>query len=139
MEPFAPPGLIDESPEDARANLRWVRYARYCLMAIAGINGLLAILVPIGYGAIAYFDPELGPEAAPFMAGVGGLCIAPIILVVGVLPSVAGIIGLNRGQFWGWLVTVVIGAMYAPSACLPVGAFLLYAMLNDEVRKAYAS
>ncbi|MBX2801321.1 MAG: hypothetical protein KTR31_26825 [Myxococcales bacterium] len=134
MDPYAAPGA-DFAAEE-RADLPMVRYARMVLIGLAALNGLFAIGVPVLYGLIPMLDPSMDAEAVPVMIGVG-LCGGLMVFGMGVVPMVAAVMGLNRGAKWGWILTVIIGALYVPSLCLPVGAFLLYAMLNEEVRKPF--
>ena len=135
MDPYQTPGAVT-SPEAARADLPMVRYARVVLAALAALNGLFSLAIPPAYYAMAVYDPEIDPEFAPMMAAAG-VCVALVVIVIAVVPMIAAAIGLARGAKWAWYVTVVVGAMYVPSLCLPVGAFLVYAMVNDEVRRAF--
>jgi hypothetical protein len=47
----------------------------------------------------------------------------------------AAAIGLDRETKWGWIVSLVLAAMYAPSGCLPIGVLMLVGLLQDGVRK----
>jgi MFS family permease len=132
MNPYAAPASFDRA--STRGELPMVRYAAWCLYGIAGFNLLTALAVPVFYALIGLAEDD--PTMAVVMGSVG-LVVAAFIVVIAVLPLIAGAWGLRRGAKWAWFVTVIVGAMYAPSACLPIGAFLLYAMLNDEVRKAF--
>lgn len=134
MDAFQPPGAA--SVEEVRAQLPMVRYARIVLIVLAAFNGLVALAIPPAYYLIGSADPELGSDGATMMAAFG-VCVSLGILAISVGPMVYAVYGLGRGQKAAWYVTVIVGALYVPSICLPVGGFLLYAMLNDEVRKAF--
>jgi hypothetical protein len=45
--------------------------------------------------------------------------------------------GLGRGAKWAWFASVIIGAIYAPSCCLPFGAVVLHGMLNEKTRRLF--
>ncbi|HHO49984.1 MAG TPA: hypothetical protein ENK18_03720 [Deltaproteobacteria bacterium] len=119
-----------------RSHLDLVRYARILLWVLASLNGAFAVLAPTLYTAAAYTDPQTDPQSTPALI-IGGLCVALSVVTVGVLPLMIAAVGLGRGARWGWLLTILAGILYTPSLCLPVGVFLLYAMLNERVRAAF--
>lgn len=111
----------------------WVRVARYTLIGV-GICYLLVGVVASA-GMFMKFQATKAPPAL-------GLAVAAMIFVVSVAIGVANFVaasGLGSGKRWAWILTVVFGALYAPSICLPFGAVLLVAMLRAEVREAYMS
>ena len=44
---------------------------------------------------------------------------------------------LQKRKSWGWVAAIIVGAIYAPSTCLPFGVLILVAMLRSGVRDAY--
>jgi hypothetical protein len=133
--PYASPDEADLDREIRIAQLQWVMYSRWILIFVGLFYVGLGAVIPLFYGSIAFVDPEIGPEMAPFLAA-GGLCAALFIWGFSV-PMFAAAWGLKRGKKWAWVVTLIVGAMLAPSACLPLGAALLYGMLQDPVRKEF--
>lgn len=137
---------MDEYRADAdiyaydRSQQPMVRYARLALMALVVLQVLLAFLVAAGFLGTAFFDQGQTEEE---MIGLiaAGLCTPFTLVVLGVVPAALASVGLSRGAKWGWLLTIVVGVINIVPCCtcLPVGAFLLYAMLNDEVRQAFAN
>ena len=116
-----------------RSQLSRVRTARLVLWGMAALNTVLAVSIPVGYAAL----PSLsGGDVLPSSL-IGASCVGLFVAAVGVAPMALAAVGLGRGARWGWGVTVAIGGLYTPGLCLPVGALLLYTMLNDEVRRAF--
>lgn len=120
-----------------RSQLPMVKYARWTLIGLAIVWGLVGLAV--GIGGVGAGFAEAMPIEEQLGYVLGGLCTAMVVVVLGVLPAVAAIVGLGRGARWGWIVTIVVGALNIVPCCmcLPVGAFLLFAMLNDEIRQAF--
>jgi len=44
---------------------------------------------------------------------------------------------LQKRKSWGWVAAIIVGAVYAPSICVPFGVLILLAMLRPGVREAY--
>jgi hypothetical protein len=51
--------------------------------------------------------------------------------------NIVAAIGLGRRAYWGWLMALVVGAIYVPSGCLPFGAVIVYALLREDARLAF--
>lgn len=124
----------DELPTDDL--LPWVKYSRWILWFCGAMYVLIGIAmgVLIPFGIVA--DPTMDDDAGLVVGGCFGAFSFALSTGFGALNFLAAS-GLARRQKWAWIATVVIGAIYAPSICLPFGGALLYGMLNDEVRKAY--
>ena len=45
--------------------------------------------------------------------------------------------GLKKGRAWAWYASMIMGAMYAPSICLPFGAVMLYGLLQPGARAVF--
>lgn len=123
----------------AASELPWVRHARTTLNVV----GVFYVLIGLAALPAIYFaftaDPavtaEMGGLATALGIGLGVFTLA-ISVGVGALNFVAAS-GLRRGRKWAWYLTVVLGGIYTPSACLPFGVILLYGMLRDEVRSMF--
>lgn len=133
-DPFSPP-LDDIDRQIRMSELPWVGYARAVLLFLGWSYFLLGLSLPVLYGGMGYVDPEIGPEGAPFMA-VAGLCLGMFVWLFAA-PMIAGAWGLKRGKKWAWFIAVITGGIMAPSACFPFGVLLLFAMLQEDVRKAF--
>lgn len=133
MDPYTP--TEQDVLEEARGDLPMVRNASYVLWFLGIVYFLIAVGYSLFFGAMPMLDPELGPEALPVFIGIAiGMFL---FMMVFTIPMFAAAIGLRRGKMWAWIITVCVGGLFAPSLCLPFGAFLLYAMLNEETRKAF--
>ncbi len=106
----------------------WIKWSRICLIFV----GICYCALGIVFSPLLFLDPEV-PLAFQ-------LLMVALLLVVGVGVGVVNFLaawGLGRGNKWGWIVTIILGATYAPSGCLPFGVLLLVAMLRKEVRDVY--
>jgi hypothetical protein len=123
-------------PNDDLRGDPWVLAARYILW-FCGVSYLLIGLGCIGIFAAMPLLAEPSDDFPPLFVWIP-FALLSLGLTVGVaLVNVAAAVGLGRGRRWAWIVTLILGATYAPSACLPFGAVLLYAMLNDRTRRRY--
>lgn len=121
---------------DGIARDGWVRWSRYLLMLI----GVGYILIGLGI-AISFLlrdVPEVEGGAPtwiyPLSGGVGGCCTG----VFGIFNFVAAN-GLSNGRKWAWYLSILLGAMYVPSCCLPFGALIVYGLLRDTTRARFQS
>lgn len=123
--------MHDERP--SRGDLPLVKLASWILAAVGLIYILLGALMAVTYVGLGLAAAQ-GEEQVFLVVmglGMGAFCAA-----FGV-PMVAAAVGLRRGDFWAWVIAVIVGGMFAPSICLPIGALLLYAMLVQETREAF--
>ncbi len=95
-----------------------------------------AMYVVLGGVATAVFVANAVSENVFPPAYIYGFGFAAFVLSVGfgALNFVAAR-GLDKETRWGWILSLVIAGLYAPSACLPIGGFMLVGLLNDDVRK----
>lgn len=122
--------------EEARGDLPMVRLASWVMFFLGGIYILFGVLFGLVYSAIPLMDSSMENGEAMFFVGFGvvfGVLMAGIFGV----PIVAGGYGLRQGKMWAWVLTVCVGGLFATSACMPFGIFLLYAMLNETTRNAF--
>ena len=95
----------------------------------AGLFSLVFMAAPIlagpragaGEGAILFIFGLV------FLVMMGGFAFA----------NFAAAWGLKRRKKWAWIVALIVGAIYAPSACLPFGLLILYALLRTGVKESY--
>jgi hypothetical protein len=114
----------------------WVGYSRMTLFFVGGAYVLLGAAMGLAFPSLLAADPTVDPEVALAMGGTFGVIIFVFCAFFGVLNFLAAF-GLGQRAKWAWIMTLILGAIYAPSACLPFGAVLLYGMLNDRTRKAF--
>lgn len=106
----------------------WIKWSRVCLIFV----GICYCALGIVFSPVIFLDPEV-----PLLFQ---LAIVAMLLVVGVGVGVVNFLaawGLGRGARWAWITTIILGATYAPSGCLPFGVLLLIAMLRADVRDIY--
>jgi hypothetical protein len=109
------------------------------LMLIYGLPVvLLACMFPVAGLVGGLTDPDFSdiPGGFLFTTAIGafeGLCI----ILVGALYVAAGA-SLFTGRKWAWVLALVAGALWVSNlCCLPFGAYVLFALLIERVRKAY--
>lgn len=130
MDAFSPSD--QEFLEEARGDLPMVKAASW----VVGFLGAVYLLIGVGTGLL-YGGLGLaaeGDEAIGLI--VGGVAMFVCVALMSV-PMLAAAVGLRQGRMWAWVITVCVGGMFAMSACMPFGVFLLYAMLSQDVRKAF--
>lgn len=113
----------------------WVRTTRYILW----FCGATYVLLGLAIGPVLAVLPTLedNPDAPPFVvSAILGLFATLVSVVVGAVNFVAAS-GLARGTKWGWILSVILGGIYAPSGCMLFGVLILYGLLNERVRKMY--
>ena len=106
----------------------WVKWTRVCLIFV----GICYCALGIVFSPVIFLDPEL-PLAFQ-------LFFVALLLLFGVGIGIVNFVaawGLGRGAKWAWITTVILGATYAPSGCLPFGVLFLIAMLKTDVREAF--
>jgi hypothetical protein len=122
--------------EEARGDLPMVRIASWVMFFLGGIYGIMGLAFGAIYGTAPLWGGGMNGEEQVIFVVLGvffglfmiGLFAAPMIL--------AGY-GLRQGKMWAWVITVCVGGLFLTSACMPFGAFLLYAMLNEVTREAF--
>lgn len=113
----------------------WLRATRYVLIFV-GVCYLPLIGLGPYLASTKFNDPKM---PADFNRGFGivfTLVIAVVCVGVAAL-NFAAAWGLARGKRWAWTLSVILGALYAASICLPFGAVILYGLLRDKVRNLY--
>lgn len=113
----------------------WLKAARYSLV-FTGVCYLL--LVPLGpFIAMSEFHEAHAPRGFNLGFTIG---FTLMLLVVGGGLAAANFVaarGIKNGKRWAWLTGVILGALYAPSICLPFGVVILYGLLREPVRNFY--
>jgi hypothetical protein len=116
--------------------LSWVPMALYFSGAVYALLGIAFGVGFLGIGGLAATD---GTSEGPVVAGMmiayavigGGLMLGWAVV------NFLGGWGFSRQAKWGWFVALVMGGIYAPSACFPIGIVLLYGCLNDRTRRTF--
>ncbi|MEZ4238615.1 MAG: hypothetical protein R3F59_21185 [Myxococcota bacterium] len=132
-DPFDPP----EDPHWITGD-PWITACRGVLWFTGACYLLLGLASGPLFGFATMVDPET--KAPPEIALVAGAVGGGVMLVVcGGIAAVnfAAAWGLVRGRMWAWVLTLIVGGIYAPSGCLPFGAVLLYGVLNERTRKRF--
>ena len=128
-DPFDAPAV----DEPSSAAILWIRASQ----AVLAFTGLCYVVLGLGmggmYAMLVLIDPT-DPEL--IVMAIFGVIITVLCVGIGVLNFVA-IIGLQRQTMWGWIMTLIFGAMYAPSGCMPFGLVLLFGMLNNDTRPLF--
>ena len=114
--------------------MSWVRYSRWVLWFCGGMYLLLGTGMAVFYVVLFTMGT---PDDLDLVFGIvmGGVMFF-FCCGFGAVNFVAAW-GLGRARKWAWFATLVLGCLYLPSGCLPLGAVLVYGMLNDPVRKAF--
>ena len=103
-----------------------------------------AMYILLGLGLVLAFSLPLVIASSQQSGAEGGIVMAIVMALV--MFAVCGGIaaanfaaawGLGKRKGWAWVLTLIIGALYAPSGCMPLGALLLYAMLRTGFKDAY--
>jgi hypothetical protein len=136
-DPYVPPTDPEERLIDIALD-PWVNRSRYTLWFCGVVYVLFGLTLGPATATPMFLDPTMDPTF-PIVFGVV-MTLFSLVLCggFGLLNFVAAA-GLARGAKWGWILALVIGAMYLPSVCVPFGAILLYGMLNDRTRKLFSS
>lgn len=133
-DPYAAPGsgVLAAGPAEAPPD-GLLTAARFTL----GFVGLCYVGIGFGMGPFVLAMDSGSSDPMPL-----GLKIAFVLvgLLVGLVVAAFNFLaawGLGRTRRWAWLLALVLGAIYLPSACLPFGAVIVAALVRDPVRKAY--
>lgn len=121
---------------EAADALPWIRFSQFVLMFCGAAYVLIGLIFGPLMVVVMWADPELD-NALGLAIGTGtGLLVLVLCVGVGVFNLVTAW-GLAKRRKWAWISAIILGAMYAPSICLPFGVILLYGMLNPETRSAF--
>ncbi|MCK6505614.1 hypothetical protein L6R53_19815 [Myxococcota bacterium] len=112
---------------------RFITWSQVTLVFVGACYLLLGIVMIPLFPMMAAAD---GNEVPPAVALGFSLFILVVAAGFGLLNFVAAW-GLGRRAKWAWIMTIILGGIYAPSGCMPFGVLLLYAMLNAEGRAQF--
>ena len=108
----------------------------HAAQAVLLVFGVLYVLIGVGlgvlYGSLGFVDPELPPVFGVMMGLMMFVCSGGFGVAM-----IASAVGLQARSKWAWVGALVVGGMFAGSACMPIGLFLLYAMLVEDTRRVY--
>ena len=91
------------------------------------------LLMGVGFGGVYTFLPLMvAPDDPEILVMVPfGILIGLIgVLIAGV--NFAAAWGLGARKMWGYVMALIMAALYLPSGCMPFGAVLAYGLLIDE-------
>ncbi|TNE91864.1 MAG: hypothetical protein EP330_03960 [Deltaproteobacteria bacterium] len=136
------PEMDDPTIEGYAGDLPWVR--RVALMLnLLGVLQLLGVLGMFAAAALmsapATGDPMLDAQLAEqmlpmrIMYGVMGTCCS---LPFAVLHFVAAS-NLSGAKKWAWFLSLILSALYVPSLCFPVGALMVFGLVQEDVRRRF--
>lgn len=112
---------------------RTITWAQVTLVFVGVCYMLLGVVMVPLFPMMAAAD---GNELPAGLSLIFSLFILAVAGGFGLLNFVAAW-GLGRRAKWAWIMTLILGGIYAPSGCMPFGVFLLYAMLNAEGRAQF--
>ena len=95
------------------------------------------VLVPAVCVRFVFFGlpPDWYEPEGPFLI-IGVLGVAGMLGVAGVVQACA-LWGLLRVRTWGWYLGLVVGALWCTFGLLPLGAYVLYALLRAPSRALF--
>lgn len=123
-----------DRPDFDLSSDRWFRAVR----PILWIGGAFYLLFGLCFPFLMIVPvAQRGGDASPPVAVVAMSFVFFSIGVACAAGHFAVARGLAKRKKWAWIGATVIGAIYAPSACLPIGLVILWAMLRTGVKESY--
>ncbi|MEZ4316756.1 MAG: hypothetical protein R3F61_04615 [Myxococcota bacterium] len=121
MDVFDAPGEEYDGP--------WILVSQGVLVFTGGVYLLLGLFT----GGIYTLLPLLMVNDDPGMLIMipFGILMLLLGLVVGGA-NLAAAYGLGQRTMWGYVIALIMAALYLPSGCMPFGALLAYGLLFDE-------
>jgi len=118
---------------DEIQNDGWLRATRYVLI----FTGACYLLV-IGPVIIEhkFHDAHMSPDFTHALE-IGARVVMLAVCGGAAALNFAAAWGLARGKKWAWIMALVLGGLYAPSICMPLGGVILYGLLREPVRRRY--
>lgn len=108
---------------------------------VPGLGLVQGIFIFVGICYIA-LGPVLGwvlsmdPTTPPGMASLMTVVMLGFGIVFGGLNFIVAW-GLGNRSYWAWVLALILGALYLPSACLPLGGIILYCVLQPDFTAAF--
>ena len=134
MDIYSPPtepGVFDQSAYSGP----WIRVNQAVLLFIGAIYLIFGVFLGGIYTILPLVLMADEPDAIVMLPV--GILMFVCCGGVGILNLVAAW-GLGAHKMWGWVLSLILGAMYIGSACMPFGAVLLYGLVIDEpTRKVF--
>ncbi|MCB9778858.1 MAG: hypothetical protein H6742_09865 [Alphaproteobacteria bacterium] len=112
------------------AGARWVRITQATLVFV----GLCYLALGVAMVPLAPFMLET--DQGDPLAGAFGVILFFVCAVFGAFNFVVAW-GLGTRAKWAWIAGIVLGAMYAPSGCMPFGVAVLYGLLCADGRAEF--
>ncbi len=126
--------------EDHEERDPWMSWVPILLHVVGAAHLLL------GVGGILFLTGAGGLMATSGVGNDGawvfGVMLLEAVFIGGVTFGIGAVHfaagwGFGRGAKWGWFGALILGAIWAPSACLPVGVAILYGCLNQRTRTRF--
>lgn len=116
--------------------ISWVAIALYGCGAVYALIGIVFGVGLVGLGGLTGAQGGSDEVVMGVTFAIEGVVIGAFTLAWAAL-NFAGGWGFSNGTRWGWFVALLLGGIYTPSMCLPIGAAILYGCLNDRTRKTF--
>jgi len=95
-----------------------------------------AVATP-AYVMIAYDEAPMGSALPPLAQGLLMAALVIGFFAPGPVGGVVGVVGLRRGEGWGYWVAVVSSGISCLCGCWPFGVAALVLLLLDRVRRPF--
>lgn len=136
------PEYDDPTIDGYAGDLPWVRRVALMLNLLGAVQvlgvGLLlvaAAMVPTPDAS----DPIGAAQAADMVliqqvayAAVAGCCNLPFAIVHFVIAG-----SLTSAKKWSWYGALILSVLYVPGLCFPLGALMVYGLVQADVRKRF--
>ncbi len=132
--PFAPSDFGYDVPDP------WMRYTPWILYVVGALYMMLGFVSVVLFGGFAALVASVAQSQDDMLGAMMMVAYAASLFVVGVgfgAVNFAAGAGFGRRSKVGWFATVILGAIYLGSACMPFGLAILYGALNDRTRKSF--
>ncbi len=83
-------------------------------------------------GSYRWYSPDM-PQVVAILVAIVFFLFTAVCAIFNFVVANA----LANGSKWSWYAGIVIGLMYLPSCCFPIGALVLVGLLRPSVRQAY--
>ncbi len=100
------------------------------------VSSLLYGLIALGSAALLLLFPllKISPSSEDGIVLILMAILMSIMSVGIIIFNEVVINSLKKGRFWAWIAGVCISGLYIPSIFLPLGIFMLLALIDDEMR-----
>ncbi len=114
-----------------KSKLRLVTIPLHLSTAIYAILGI-GILIFWIYAAFSSDSLYINTEEKMFMNIYGFVMVTLCAVMVVAIELAAW--ALNKGKFWGWVLSIALAGLYAPSGFILFGVAMFFGLLADPVK-----